>query len=338
MERIEAEVTDRANLAKATLMWLSRAKDRITLSQVIEVLAVEINESQLDSTNLHEVEDIVAACAGFVIVTTDNSYTHFRDGDGPCHYFQLAHHTISEFLERTQQTWFPTADAQMAHTCLAYLLFKDFCDDFPPRLQPARTLALSVKYPFYRYAAENWGVHCLEGAVQLDDKVFEFLESDSRLIASLDTTRNPRRVEEGDYLPYSSGLHEAIKFGLEDTAIALIQRGHDPTMQIHDYERPLILAARAGLETVVRMLLTFPQVTKTIDEENRDFQTAFFEACRGGNANIIKLLLDSGADPEASGMSSEFSDSLTPLMLAAVRGDESLVATLLSHSRVRPFA
>lgn len=109
-------------------------------------------------------------------------------------------------------------------------------------------------------------------------------------------------------------------------------------MQIHNYERPLILAGRAGLETVVRMLLTFPQVIKTIDEENRDFQTAFFEACSGGNANIIRLLLDSGADPETFGSTSECSDGLTPLMLAAVRGDESLLATLLSHPRVEPFA
>ncbi|KAJ4248105.1 hypothetical protein NW762_012875 [Fusarium torreyae] len=333
MQRVDGQAKDKRELARKTLMWLSCAKRRLTLPMLLEILAVEVDSSRLDPANRHDVADVVSVCAGLITVTKEVS-TDYLSQKEECFYVQLAHYTTTDFFERTRQVWFPDADSQMTRLCLTYLLFDDFQKDFPPQMAESRTLALNNTFPFYKYAAETWGKHCLDGSVQLHDIVFRFLESGDPLLASWDIQERPWSPEKSDGRVLTSALHTAIRFGLEETALVLIQRGHNTNLLDRSHRTPLIWAACKGQIKITQSLLTHPDVRRDIDiKPGVSNMSALWEAARFGNANIVKLLLDNGADGNSTGYFA-YAGLATPLMVAAAGGHELAVATLLSHHLV----
>jgi hypothetical protein len=69
-------------------------------------LGVEINEPELDSENLPEIEDMVSVCTA--LVTVDEQSTIIR----------LVHYTAQGFFERTQRSRFPEAGVNIAKVCI----------------------------------------------------------------------------------------------------------------------------------------------------------------------------------------------------------------------------
>jgi ankyrin repeat protein len=63
-----------------------------------------------------------------------------------------------------------------------------------------------------------------------------------------------------------------------------------------------------------------------INKRDNDGHTALFHATRQGHQNVVKLLLEQGADVEAG----EPETGLTPLMEAAKEGHELIVNTILT--------
>ena len=115
MKRIESQDRSTRKLAKKVLSWVVRAKRILSTSELQDALAVEPGEPELDKNNyLIKFETIDTICAGLIIIDTQNDTV------------RLVHYTTQEYLERTEEHWFPKAETHIAMTCVTYLLYKTF--------------------------------------------------------------------------------------------------------------------------------------------------------------------------------------------------------------------
>lgn len=89
MQRIEGQVTDRKEMAKQILSWITCAMRELTIVELQTALAVELGESHFDEDNLPDLTDMVSVCAGLVTV------------DEQSHIIRLVHFTAQEYFQRT---------------------------------------------------------------------------------------------------------------------------------------------------------------------------------------------------------------------------------------------
>src|SRR2546421_1391761 len=170
MERVDGQITNSRDLAKQVLSWITCAKRPLTTSELRHALGVEIGESELDEENLPEIEDIISVCAGLVTV------------DEQSNIIRLVHYTTQEYFERTWTSWFPSAQADIAITCVTYLSFDTFETGFCPTENDFETrLQLN---PLYDYAARNWGHHTRIALKEVEQLILDFLETGAKVSAS----------------------------------------------------------------------------------------------------------------------------------------------------------
>ncbi|KAG9269583.1 dynein axonemal heavy chain 12 [Astyanax mexicanus] len=95
-----------------------------------------------------------------------------------------------------------------------------------------------------------------------------------------------------------TALHEASLLGLEDYVYLLLQSGANPNACDASHHTPLGLAAQAGHLNVVEVLL---QKGARIwsNPQSPEAPSVLFEAAASGNPDIISVLLEYGADPNA---------------------------------------
>jgi ankyrin repeat protein len=311
MERIEGQVTDSQVLAKQILPWITCAKRPLTTLELQHALAVEIDEHELDEENLSDIEDVISVCAGLVTVDEQSSIV------------RLVHYTTQEYFERTQKTWFPHAETDIAETCLTYLSFDIFAtglctteEEFERRLQ------LNA---LYDYAAQNWGYHARAASTKVEQSVLGLLESEAKVSSCTQALLTSK-----GYYGYThigpgrmTGLHLAAYFGLKDAIIALLKNRHDPNLKDVYGRAPLSWAARNGHEAVVKLLLE-----KSAELESKDKkwdQTPLLWAARNGHEAVVKLLLEKGPKLESKDQERD----QTPLSWAVKNGHEAVVKLLL---------
>ena len=87
-------------------------------------------------------------------------------------------------------------------------------------------------------------------------------------------------------------------------------------------DTPLIIAARHGQSTIVKLLMTRKGVD--LDASNHSRSTALFAACEQGHAEIVKLLLEIGANPNFKSL-----EGFAPLAVASRQGNTEIVRLLL---------
>src|SRR5436305_1122594 len=145
MERINNQIEGSRALANKVLSWVTYAKRPLTSIELQHALAVRNGAVYLNEKFVPEIEDLVSDCAGLVTVDEESNI------------IRLVHYTTQEYFERTQASWFPNAETDIAETCGTYLSFDTFesgcCatdEEFKERLQ---------LNPLYNYAARNWEHH-----------------------------------------------------------------------------------------------------------------------------------------------------------------------------------
>ena len=79
----------------------------------------------------------------------------------------------------------------------------------------------------------------------------------------------------------------------------LLRHGADPNIPSLDGSTPLELAARAGRTQAVRKLLEYGAEANPATNDDNDVPGGLplQQACLGGHADIIEILLDAGANP-----------------------------------------
>ena len=96
-------------------------------------------------------------------------------------------------------------------------------------------------------------------------------------------------------------------------------------------EAALRAAARRGDRRAVLEILETPHIK--IDSGDENERTAFFLACQEGKAEIAKILLKAGADPERRD-----NDNATPFIIAAHEGQMNVVRWLAEDVRINTSA
>ncbi|KAJ6438813.1 ankyrin [Purpureocillium lavendulum] len=311
MARIASQPQGQHDLAMQTLMWMTFARQPLTASALQHALAVEIGERKLDDENMPPIELVVSVCAGLVTVESESQI------------IRLAHGTTSEYLKKTQDRWFSDVGSRMAKICFAYLSFDAFSDG--PCTSTAAIGDRLLSYPFYAYAACNWGYHVNYAAEPaILDSLMEFAVKDEHVQASAQV------LPEHYGSPYTEPnldcrttiLHLMIRFRMVELFPDVLQQYPNPDAKDWLGDTALLEAVQRGETEIVRCLLETGEVDP--DSINGIGRTPLFWAAGMGNEAIVDLLLAHGAQPDSLGPV-----DTTPLSIAAMEGEEAMVRRLL---------
>ncbi|XP_014671481.1 PREDICTED: ankyrin-1-like [Priapulus caudatus] len=145
-------------------------------------------------------------------------------------------------------------------------------------------------------------------------------------------------------------LYRASCFGRLDIVRLLLETGANPNVaETRNGATPLMMAVKDGEEAVVRMLLSHGADANAADSQGRN---SLYYAAFSGWLDIVRLLLEAGADPTslyhaaclvrmdigrllleagADPNVAKTNSRAMPLMMAVNKGDEAVVRMLLSH-------
>ena len=242
---------------------------------------------------------------------------------------RLAHHSVREFLtqrlDNTSEFYTPTGPSHrtIAESCLSYLLLDDFASG---PLYPADFTRALRSYPLLRYAATNWPFHVLMASKSSST-------SFSKSSNAGTTERETERQTERELLPLILRLmapHQGNGYGNNNKTqnqrflfwlqIVLSDSRHGYIAPDADLARatPLYYAASYGLVETVRALVnSIGSVNNSINSSvnssvsssganaaadlnaraGRYGGTAMHAAVWRQRPEILKILLDAGADP-----------------------------------------
>lgn len=201
MERIRSQGRDQAELAMQALSWLVCTRRTLSPAELQHALAVEVDKTTLDFTNISEVEDILSVCAGLIV------------SDSESDVISLVHYTALEYFERTRSRWFPRAETDITTRCLTYLLLDTFgSGSFNTSfdLDPVALKTLFkrlAQYPLYNHAATYWKDYFEVGDQTNRELVLRFLQSTPHVQAAIEARGTPKFISD----------FEATKFPLRMT-------------------------------------------------------------------------------------------------------------------------
>ncbi|XP_066945557.1 transient receptor potential cation channel subfamily A member 1 homolog isoform X1 [Macrobrachium rosenbergii] len=120
-------------------------------------------------------------------------------------------------------------------------------------------------------------------------------------------------------------LHAAVMKGHMDTMTFLLNHGAVPDTKNEEQNTVLHIASKRGYVCMVQALL--PYSCTMLNAENEDLDTPLHLACKWGHEEVVRLLLEAGADVKATNSSSS-----TPLHLAAFKGHVGCCHLLLDSA------
>ncbi|TMS16120.1 Ankyrin repeat and SOCS box protein 14 [Larimichthys crocea] len=149
-----------------------------------------------------------------------------------------------------------------------------------------------------------------EAAVQGNKRILEIIFSAS-----------PPGAAQCRTLKGETPLFLAVVHGLREIATFLLQNGCNPDLQNDEQDSPLVAAILNDQYDLATLLLRYNAKVDQIGPLNR---TALHESAFLGLENFVYLLLESGANPNASDIKQK-----TPLALAAQNGHLNVVEVLI---------
>ncbi|KAF3175046.1 hypothetical protein TWF788_008518 [Orbilia oligospora] len=131
---------------------------------------------------------------------------------------------------------------------------------------------------------------------------------------------------------YSTPLEAAVDNGCRGLVRFLVDRMEK--MEIERVTRDVALAsALYGYEDVLKSMLERGVDLRTVDGDNRRGQNLLWNALHGRHEGIVKLLVDTGVDPNQEGTSEGWPDEKSrPLIFAIENGLESVVQLLVDRA------
>jgi hypothetical protein len=321
IKRIENRPQGLVELAKRVLSWITYTKRRLNTAELQHALAVEEGESELDTENITEIEELISICEG--LVTID------RESDT----IRLAHETTQQYLERILVHWVPLAETDLAKTCLTYLMFQEFAsgvclddEEFEARLQ---------KNALLDYASRNWWKHAQNSSDEIVKQMaLLFLRHDGMVSNAIQVMLDLGYRYEG-YSQHGpakvNGIYLAAYLGLKDM-IEMVLKNSDQIKDLNADAKDrwgrtsLSWAAERGHAAVVEVLAARDDVDA--DAKDDEGRTPLSCAAEEGHAAVVEVLAardDVNADAKDD-------EGRTPLSCAATRGHAAVVELLQSYS------
>jgi len=258
-----------AVMAKRALTWLAYASRPLVLDELAEAAVLEHGTKEYDpEARLRDPEDILEICGSLIWHrdTTDEVV--------------LAHHSVKDFL-RSQSALAKvefyhlqdiSSNAEVAKSCLTYLLLKDFAEG--PARNGQELLERYIHYPLLDFAARHWCAHAVFA-------LFGDKELHSLAMKLMDPKCTP------NFMAWIQELLADPSFG-------------DFMCQWNEYPRnatPLYFAASFGLIEVVKSLL---EAGVDLNDHGGSYRgTALHAAAWRDHPKIVRLLLEAGADQTA---------------------------------------
>ena len=107
-----------------------------------------------------------------------------------------------------------------------------------------------------------------------------------------------------------------------ETLKVLIKRGADPSLKSSNGSTALHFAARRGNDQITELLLGHAKVD--VNAKDLSLMSPLHLACISGNADMVKMLLDKGADLRA-----KTNELMTPLHVSLFYGNTDVTALIL---------
>lgn len=332
MQRIEGQMEGFRLRAKQLLGWLTYSERLMTVKEVQHALAIEPGTPELDEDNLSDVNEIVALCAGLIII------------DEETQIIRLVHYTTQEYFRRNGETLLACAQQDMATSCLTYLLYEKFGDGWVFDVDQSLYGWIDARlrrYPFLGYAARYWATHAsVCGQRNVKALTMSFVKdhrrvsSASQAILALDEFWLFDNIDETKSRAPLSAMHFVAYLGHEETISELLSHGFDADAKDSFHQTPLWWAASQGHEAVVSLLLLQSHVNvndrglTSSDGYGRDTSaTPLSIAAAGGKDKIVKLLIQR-EDVDVN-LPNTFSES--PLSVATRGGYVTVVELLLTR-------
>ncbi|KAF3069303.1 Ankyrin repeat domain-containing protein 50 [Trichoderma lentiforme] len=312
IERIRNQKEGIRSLAMRALAWVTLAKRQITTSELQHALATQDGMTTLSHDDLPDLTDITSACVGLLTV------------DEESHIIRLVHYTTHEYLEQTQNSWFPSAEESILRSCLTYLLFEVFKSGYC-RSDEAFEHRIE-SFQLFHYAANHWEDH-LSRNTETIEEVAHFLESQTNVEASMQARfvqkQHPMHQNYSQGFPLDmTGLHASTVLGLTEATKLLLERGCVPDAIDSYGHTPLSWASFYGHEAVAELLIIAGANLEVKDLING--YTPLMVAARQGHDALVKLLLEKGSDVNARDFRGR-----TPLSHAASRIHKTIIELLL---------
>ncbi|KAL9608795.1 MAG: hypothetical protein Q9167_006382 [Letrouitia subvulpina] len=269
-QRVLAQKPAQAKLGQRIISWLIHATRPLRKQELQYALAIEEGDHRPELDGLPEVAKLTAYCAGLVTMNEESNLV------------SLVHPTTSEYFESRNQALFPKGHCDIAVVCITYLCMEPFrdegaCGNIISFLDRCRG------NPLLGYAAVNWGTHVRKArAAKAADLAMSILKNVSLRAAAFQalTLNSIGERKSGPEWPLGT---------MDQLEESRFQASKLPINPIH-------LATYFGLIDVTDHLLFEGENVDVRDGANL---TPIFWAIRGRQAEMLKFLLDRGANPNA---------------------------------------
>ena len=215
---------------------------------------------------------------------------------------RLVHYTTQEYFERTGDAWNPGGQLHITIACLTYLSFTTFqsgsCStdkEFEERLQ---------QYPFLDYAAKHWGHHARVVEADVTDLAYTLLQG-GLLSSAIQLVGAPNYKYGGystDYIRMTA-LHYTAQFGLAGITERVLAAVDEPVTKVvnakdSEGDSPLFIAAWNGHGEMIKTLL---DKGAEVNAQGGYHGNALQAASARGHEQVVKILLDKGVEVNAQG-------------------------------------
>ncbi|PYI11146.1 ankyrin, partial [Aspergillus sclerotiicarbonarius CBS 121057] len=333
-EAITHQSQSQQKLAFDALLWVASSYRPLSALELRHALATRVGDDDWDIDDVSPLGLIVKSCCG--LLSVDN----MNDDQSEV---RLVHHTLQEYLQSRQPTWFARAHEVIAQTSLTCLLFKS--SGLPAAIEKISSSSFAKCHALVPFARRSWGFHAamtpLESYRELAMRLFNdksqlsVLYPDNRCISGLHIAagfgltelilhmvKNGLDVETFDS-NHQSPLQYSCAYSHTKTALQLLKLGANPNHLNIKRDTPLFLAVGTGNKELATILLDHGASPGQLARDN---WVPLHKAADAGYYHLVKLLLRQGAS-----ISSRSAKGVTALHRAAGRGHIEIMAYLLSE-------
>ncbi|KAH0168120.1 hypothetical protein KCU67_g3605, partial [Aureobasidium melanogenum] len=202
-------------------------------------------------------------------------------------FVRLAHETVGRYLKQNGQD--THHHAVLAKLCVNYLQLEAFADGPCIGSDPYQALeARKHDYPFLSYSALNWGYHVNKARdPEISRLALQLLNLQSNTEAI--TQMMWHDGASWDAERGATGLHLAAYHGLVNATAQLLANGADVDAQDCLGTTPLMYAAAAGHSQIVKILLQSGAEPATICNRGA---TALHRACENVQTEVVRRLVE----------------------------------------------